>query len=599
MVYPINGFISEAPIQTADPGFHRCHRVLSMPIERELSLRAMLTGVLLGILLTPSNVYAGLKIGWSFNMSIIALLIGFGFWQGVAMRFRGGVFWTLHESNISQTTTSAAASIISGGLVAPIPAYTLLTGESLPAMPLMAWVFSVSFLGIWVAWYLRPSLIDDDELKFPEGTATLEALKHIYSHGREATRRLAVLFVAALFAAVAKWVDIFHWTFPRWAPSAQLERLTFTFDPSLLLIGFGGIIGIRVGLSLLLGAVLAWGGIAPWLLSQGLVVLAPGSTGPQFSALVEWLLWPGVSLMVCATLSSLALRLLQQHAADTACTRRFRLTRPEPMPAIGLCLAALLVVFFQATLFGIDIFMALLTIPLAVSLAAVAARVVGATGIPPIGAMGQLSQLGFAIVAPGQVPVNLMSANTAGGAAGQCTDLMNDFKVGKAIGATPSKQVIAQCVGIAVGSIVGVLVYKALIPNPQAMLLTQEWPAPAVATWKAVAQTLTTGLDSLSMSSRWAILFGGLAGMLLSVLEVIMHDRRRRYLPSAAALGLSFILPASVSLMMAFGALLAWLIGVYRPRLAAQFAITAAAGLIAGESMTGVGASLWQLLRNT
>ena len=45
--------------------------------SRELTLRALLTGLLLGALLAPSNVYSGLKIGWSFNMSIIALLIGF------------------------------------------------------------------------------------------------------------------------------------------------------------------------------------------------------------------------------------------------------------------------------------------------------------------------------------------------------------------------------------------------------------------------------------------------------------------------------------------------------------------------------------------
>jgi uncharacterized oligopeptide transporter (OPT) family protein len=572
-----------------------CSSCVAMPVERELSLRAVLTGLLLGVLLTPSNVYAGLKIGWSFNMSIIALLIGFGFWQGLATRFWNGSSWTQHESNINQTTASAAASIISGGLVAPIPAYTLLTGEALPAVPLMAWVFSVSFLGIWVAWYLRPSLINDGELKFPEGMATLETLKHIYSHGHEATKRLAVLFSAGLFAGVVKWVDDFYWHFPRWAPTAQLERLTFTFDPSLLLVGFGGIIGLRVGLSLLLGAVLAWGGIAPWLLAQGLVVLPPGSDGPQFSVLIEWLLWPGVSLMVCATLSSLALRLYQQRGTGAAQSRWVRVRRPEPVPALGLCMAALLVVFLQAALFDIDVFMALLTIPLALCLAAVAARVVGTTGIPPIGAIGQLSQLGFGIVAPGQITINLMSANTAGGAAGQCTDLMNDFKVGKAIGATPSKQVIAQCLGITAGSMVGVFVYQALIPDPQAMLLTQEWPAPAVATWKAVAETLTLGLDSLSASIRWAILLGGLAGLSLSVLEAVMPGGRTHYLPSAAAFGLSFILPASVSMMMASGAVLTWLISLRWPRLTEHYAITAAAGLIAGESMTGVGASLWRL----
>jgi uncharacterized oligopeptide transporter (OPT) family protein len=143
-----------------------------------------------------------------------------------------------------------------------------------------------------------------------------------------------------------------------------------------------------------------------------------------------------------------------------------------------------------------------------------------------------------------------------------------------------------------------VLVYKALIPDPRAMLLTEDWPAPAAATWKAVAQTLALGLESLSSSVRWAILLGGSAGLVLGVLEVVTPPRWARYLPSAAALGLSFILPASLSGMMAFGAALAWLAGLRWPGLKDRFAITVAAGLVAGESMAGVGASLWQLLRH-
>ncbi len=569
-----------------------------MSVERELSLRAILTGTLLGIFLTPSNVYAGLKIGWSFNMSIIALLVGFGFWQLFAARFTHLPSWSLHESNINQTVASAAASIISGGLVAPLPAYTLLTGNALPALPMMAWVFSVSFLGIWIAWYLRPSLVNDAELKFPEGMATLETLRHIYSHGHETSMRLIVLFSSMTLSALTKWIDEFNRTFPRWSPSAQLERLTFTLDPSLLLLGFGCIIGIRVGLSLLLGSLLAWGGIAPWLVKQELVRLPVGSTGPQFSLFIEWLLWPGVSLMVCATLSTFALRLFRQYGNRTHGAKRFRLSLPAPAPFLCLLLAIAFVVVLQALLFGIDVFMALLTIPLALCLAAVAARIVGTTGIPPIGAIGQLSQLGFGAIAPGQIAVNLMSANTAGGAAGQCTDLMNDFKVGSVIDATPLKQAIAQCIGILVGSIAGVLAYKALIPDPQAMLLTQEWPAPAVATWKAVAQTLSIGLDSLSTSVRWAILLGGLAGTLLALLEAAWPADRSRYLPSSGALGLAFVIPASVSMMMAAGAILTWLVAAKRKEWAERFAITLAAGLIAGESMMGVASSLWQLVGN-
>jgi uncharacterized oligopeptide transporter (OPT) family protein len=130
------------------------------------------------------------------------------------------------------------------------------------------------------------------------------------------------------------------------------------------------------------------------------------------------------------------------------------------------------------------------------------------------------------------------------------------------------------------------------------MLLTQEWPAPAVATWKAVAQTLTLGLDSLSASIRWAVIIGAVAGLLLGILDSVLPTHRARYLPSTAALGLAFVLPASVSLMMAFGAVLTWLVSCRWASLTERFAITAAAGLIAGESITGVGASLWQMVGN-
>lgn len=566
--------------------------------QRELSVRAVLTGAVLGVLLTPSNVYAGLKIGWSFNMSIIALLIGFGLWQGLARNREQGPAWSLHESNINQTVASAAASIVSGGLVAPIPAYTLLTGQQLDPLPMMAWVFSVSFLGIWIAWYLRPTLLNDHGLTFPEGMATLETLKHIYHHGQEAVARIKVLSVAALLSGGLKWIDEFIWAIPRWALNSALERLTFSLDPSLLLVGFGGIIGIRVGLTLLLGAALAWGGLAPYLIDHALVVLAPNASGPQFAKLVEWLLWPGVSLMVCATLTSLAVRLFQvpkRTRADQGPRAKVRLS---PLPALGMLLAIVLVVFLQTQLFGIDLWMALLSIPLAICLAVVAARVVGATGIAPIGAIGKLSQLSFGLIAPGQVAINLMSANTAGGAAGQSTDLMNDFKVGLAIGATPHKQLIAQCIGISIGSVVGVLVYLMLIPDPQTMLLTEQWPAPAVATWKAVAQTLTHGLVSLSPEVRWAIVIGSAFGVLLGAMDCLLPQRAARWLPSTAALGLAFVLPASTSVMMGLGAVLTWLVSCRWPSVTERFAITAAAGLIAGESITGVGASLWEMLRN-
>ncbi len=563
-----------------------------MRAERELTLRAALTGVLLGAALAPCNVYSGLKIGWSFNMSIIALLVALAFWR-LLERTAGVPQWTLKESNIGQTAASSAASIISGGLVAPIPAYALISGEQLATLPMIAWVFAVSFLGVWVAWYLRPALIVDAPLRFPAGIATLETMRDVFGHGREALLRIAMLFGAAITSALTKLSTSFIWPFARWAPSQSLERLTFGVEPSLLLVGFGAIIGLRVGLSLALGALLAWGIVAPALLDAGLVGAPAETASTLFGPLVEWLLWPGVSLMAASTFAGFAMR---WGRAPAGASRRLGIDAAALRargPALGFAVAAVLAVTLQVALFDISLWMAMLAIPLAVLLASVAARVVGETGIPPIGAIGKLSQLGFGVAAPGQIVTNLMTANVAGGAAGQCADLLNDFKVGQAIDANPKRQAIAQGCGVAAGSVAGVLVYVTLIPDPAAMLLTEAWPAPAVATWKAVAEALTQGLGSVPASARVAMLAAGVVGVVLGVLDA--RPSPPRWLPSGVALGLAFVIPASISLMMCLGALIAWALLSWNARLANRFVLAAAAGLIAGESIVGVAASFWDM----
>jgi len=578
-----------------------------MSTNRELTGRALVTGVVLGALLAPCNVYSGLKIGWSFNMSIIALLIGVALWRVLARAF-GLREWTALESNIGQTTASAAASIVSGGLVAPIPAFTLITGHSLDATALVAWVFTVSLLGVWIAWYLRPAMLGPaSALRFPEGVATLETLKEVFAQGSEATRRVAALGVAALVSGATRWVDVFVAQLPRWAPAEGLSRLTLAIDPSWLLAGFGAIVGLRVGLSLLLGALLAWGAIAPRI--AGSVVPVPDDPASSlFGPLIEWLLWPGVSLMVGATLTSFAFGLWRSRSrgagggrpVDGATHPVRAATRPVAAwaPAAAIAAASLAAIALQVLLFDIDAWIAMLAIPVAVMLAVVAARVVGDTGIPPIGAIGKVSQLGFGLAAPGQAVANLMTANVAGGAAGQCADLMNDFRVGQAIGASPLRQAIAQCVGVLTGSLVGAAAYLALLPDPAAMLLTEEWPAPAVATWKAVAEAMAHGIDSVPESARIAMLLALVAGCAAGVAEALAPARLVRRLPSATAIGLAFVIPASISFTMALGALAAAVFRAAAPSLAARFTVAIAAGLVAGESFVGVFAAFAQWAAN-
>jgi len=544
--------------------------------------------MLLGALLAPCNVYSGLKIGWSFNMSIAALLIGLLFWVPVARVFQLPR-WGLLESNISQTTASSAASIISGGLVAPLPALALLTGENLPWRELIAWVFAVSFLGIWLGWYLRGRFIVESRLAFPAGMATAETMKDIFSHGREAAQRVVALLASLVGAVAMNAVDKLVFAIPRWSPSVTAKNLTFFVDPSLLLLGFGSIIGLRAGFGLLAGAAIGWGVLAPNLISESIVIV---DNADWFQPLVGWLLWPGVTLMVTSSVVNLGLAVFAPTGdVETAGTIGSEETHADRR-LIGLLIAAVLVVSLQIILFDIHWSMALLAIPLSLILATVAARVAGETGIPPIGAIGKVSQLSFGVLAPYQPVTNLMTANVAGGAAGQAADLLNDLKAGHLVNASPPLQIIAQCFGVLTGSIVGSLVYLSLIDNPRQQLMTPDWPAPAVATWKAVAETLSNGLDSIPASALVAMLVAGLLGIALALAERFLPARMRNFVPSSAALGLAFVVPASTSLTLFVGALLGAVLSRIAPVWSSRFLLSIAAGLVAGESLFGV-AAVW------
>ncbi|MFC4347967.1 OPT family oligopeptide transporter [Kordiimonas lipolytica] len=576
--------------------------------RRELTTRAISTGIVLGAILTPCNIYSGLKIGWSFNMSITSALLSFAFWKFMQSAALAKP-WGLHESNINQTTASSAASIISGGLVAPIPALALVSGIELPWYQLIAWVFSVSFLGIWVAFFLLKPFLVSSPLPFPAGVATAQVITDIFAKGKEALRRVYMLGGAAVVASLIKSVDTYWYSLPRISLPASfslkiagaskstfvsLKNLTFFLDPSPLLVGFGAIIGIRIGMSLLTGAVLAWGMIAPFAISRGWIpVEAFPTDSVWFAGVVEWLLWPGVALMVFASITSFAILLFKKDVTagqtDGASLTHYK---PGRLVYVGLAIASVLVVGAQMVLFDTAWWLALVALPMAFVFGVVAGRVVGETGIPPIGAIGQITQLNIGVLAPGQLVPNLTAANVAGGTAGQCADLLNDFKTGQIIGANPLFQIVAQCFGVFTGAIVGSLVYLALIPDPTTMLITEEWPAPAVLTWKIVAETLQQGMSSIPFHAQVAMAVGGILGILLALTERFGPRKLVKYLPAAPAIGLAFVIPASISIAMSFGAVLAFCLQKYVHAWSSRFLIAAASGLVAGESITGVISSI-------
>ena len=303
----------------------------------ELTLRAILTGACLGGALSLCNVYMGLKIGWSLNMSVTAALLSYGGYRLLELRRlkRGQVSrpWGLLENNINQTAASAAASISSAGLVAPIPAWSLITNEQLSLPQLMLWTGSVALLGVMIAVALRRQLIERDQLAFPNGIATGETIQKIYAQGSEAMARVRMLLIGMGFGIFAKLtihlLKIKQVIIPGGLSLATWRNLTLSLSPSPLFVAVGILIGLRSGLSMLFGAIIAWAIVGPYAISEGWIttsLLIDGQTlsiplsDPRwldqhtdkmwFKDMVTWLLWPGVALMVSASLCSFVLSLL-------------------------------------------------------------------------------------------------------------------------------------------------------------------------------------------------------------------------------------------------------------------------------------------------
>jgi uncharacterized oligopeptide transporter (OPT) family protein len=241
--------------------------------------------------------------------------------------------------------------------------------------------------------------------------------------------------------------------------------------------------------------------------------------------------------------------------------------------------------------FGMPIWETAIAVALSFWLALVACRVTGETDTTPIGAMGKVTQLIFGVLRQGNINVNLMSANITAGSASSAADLLTDLKSGYLLGANPRQQFLAQFSGIFVGTLVSVLTFAVLVPDAQ-VLGTDQFPAPAAQTWSAVAIALGQGLSSLEPVKLWLIFAGGAVGVVLTLAPVLL-PKYQAYLPSASAFGLAWVFHWYYGLLFFLGALVALLVGRWKPKLAEEFTLPVASGVVAGGSLMGVVLVFW------
>jgi uncharacterized oligopeptide transporter (OPT) family protein len=550
------------------------------PGAPELTFRALLAGALIGALLAAGNVYIALKTGVADAGFIAASITGFALFAG-ARRFCGQPYGAL-ENNITQTTASSAGQMVfTAGLVGAIPALAML-GAHPPAWALAVWGFALALGGIVVGLALRERLIVVERLPFPTGVATAQVIEALQA-SRGALTRAWALLVAGLGSMILVW---FRDGRPSIIPSAVLiPGLALGLAPSPMLLGTGMLVGVRVGLSLLAGAVVAWALLLPALVRAHLVPPA------DFTAQSGFLLWPAVALMVAAGMTALAAdwRVFASALGDlTSLTRRRAapLTRPTGNGRAGLLLGAgvlFAVVALGRWVFGMSYPLVALGLVAAVVLAVVSSRATGETDIAPITQMGQITQVGAAMLAPGQAAGGIASSTVAGGSASHSASLLWALRAGHQLGANPRHQTLAQILGAAVGSAVSVPTY--LLLERAWGIATPALPAPAAVTCKAIADFARLGSAAMVSEARTAAVVAAVAGCALALAE---RTRLRHLVPSPMAMSVGFLVPAPFSVTICLGALLLEGLRRARPSFSEDYALPIAAGGLAGESLMGV-----------
>jgi len=590
----------------------------------QLTWRAVLMGSVLGGVLSLTNLYIGLKAGWGFGVAITACILSYAIWTTLHGARIVKTKMTILENNCMQSTASAAGYSTGTTLISAFSAYILITGAPVPLGLTFAWVFFLAVLGVTMAIPMKRQMINIEQLRFPSGTAAAETLRALHSHGEKGMRAAKGLGIAGILAALDKfWAEglpvldkylgqhLHGIKLAAASSSTLIEKIqtwvlgseaykiwggrTAIFSWDSIFVGGGAIIGMRVCLSMLISATLCWAVYVPILQSKGFITYAGG-----FKQVVQWTLWGGVACMVSSGLLNFMFQLKTSLRAFRNVGSMFRrgghtqdsvdaIEAPTQWFLIGQVVSLIALAYLAKKSFDMPYWMAALALVLSFVLALVACRVTGETDTTPMGPMGQLTQMIVGGIHPGSATTTLMSANVVSSAAISSADLLTDLRSGYLLGANPRKQFIAQFSGIFVGTLITVLSFSVILPKEKAasLLGSDQFPAPAAQSWRAVALTMSQGLGQLHPIKKTAIGIGAVVGVVL-VLLPMLFPKKQKYFPSAAGVGLAWAFHWYYSFLFFLGALAGWIWQKISKKNAEELTYPVASGVIAGGSLMGV-----------
>lgn len=579
----------------------------------QLTVRSALTGVVLGGVLSLTNLYVGIRTGWTLGVGITSVILAFAAFK-VLSRVGLGKDLTILENNAMQSIATSAG-YMTAPLIASLPAYMLVTGVPIPQWQVLLWISCLPILGVFFAFPLKKRFINDEQLPFPEGYAAGVVMDNLHgSSGAEGILKAKVLGLGALasaliqllrsekvmhavrapFLALPEYLDapLYKLFTPRVA-GIPLVDLNVRIDTSIVMFGTGGLMGIKAGVSLLFGAVVNYLVLAPWMMKLGIV------QGTGFRNITKWSLWWGVAMMTTASLFSF----FSKPSLLVDSFRRMRgsfggkdvlehIELPLRVSFWGVPLVGALVVAMGHAFFGVEWWLGVIAVPLVFLFSIIAVNSTGLTSITPGGAMGKLTQLTYGALAPGNMKTNLMTAGITSEVVLSASNLLMDIKPGYMLGAKPRQQAVGHVIGVFAGALVVVPVYYMMFRGDVSLFTSDLLPMPAAQVWRAVAELLAKGFSSVHPSARWGILVGGLLGIAIEWANLRMKGK---FPLSGVGIGLATVVTFPDLLSMSGGAIVFWFLGqrLKHPERTAHRVLvdnreTLCAGVIAGGAIIGI-----------
>jgi len=586
---------------------------------REITVLAIVVGILIGVVMNAAITYSGLRIGFTLGGSAIAAVLGWGILRGI---FRRG---TIVENNIAQTVASSV-NTSNSGIIFTVPVLYLL-GLQAEYDPwwLIAATMAGAIMGVAFIIPTRKQMIDFDRLRFPTGTAVASVLR---SPG-EGVRKAIVLLVGIAVAMIVTWftlapdtlnvpelgmsgyfgwaeiahawgapqgivgddaVDVGAWIQTKdalaglWNPSFQ-----FTWAIAPFALGAGFITG-RPGLVVLAGGLLAYFVITPVALASGWMPSEVDAAGASGWALVNMNRPLGIGLLMGGALIGLFFAFPAIGAALRSMgSARGAGGERDEMPIWLLGVALLLafgLLYFAArsTISGGDERQAVIVAAVGTGwmwfAGIVIAQCTGMTDWSPISGMALLTVMICLFLTDNQViPAVLIGAAVCVSIT-ECADMMQDLKTGSMVGGIPRKQQLLE-LGV---SWIGPAICLGVV----ALLASQNYdkfgvhfgpgtdmPAPQAAALEGVINTIRGGDAPVE-----AFGMGGVIGALLSLSGMA---------GLGVLVGLSMYLPLAYLLPYGLGCLIQMFVSrVKGASWAENWGVPLAAGLIVGEGLLGV-----------